>query len=182
MTIYFVRHGETDANLRNENGNAPATVDPPLNATGLAQAKKVAVELKDIHFDAIMSSPLKRALETANSINVYHHLPITERHELEERYMNEYADIQNWHDLFDFDKNIQPPGGETVAAFFDTIYRFIDILRREYAGKTILIVAHGGVSHAFHAYTNNLPLAGNLRIFPMYNCEYRIYELPDIPK
>lgn len=180
MIIYFVRHGETDANVRIENGQALATVDSPLNATGIIQAKQVAVELKDIPFDAIMSSPLQRAVETAKSINIYHRLPITQHDELEERRQNEYADLKTWHDLFDFDKNIQPEGGETVAAFFDTIYRFIDMLRRDYTGKTICIVAHGGVSHAFHAYINELPLAGNLRLFPMNNCEYRIYELSDI--
>lgn len=179
MRIYFMRHGQTDANLRIDNGQSAGDPDPTLNDQGLQQARDAAAELKDVHFDAILTSPLKRALQTAEIVNQFHQLPLTLAGELRERHLDSYALPDAWRELFDFDKNIRPENGETATEFFDHIYKFIDRLRQGYRNKTILVVTHGGVGHAFHAYMNNLPLEGNLQILRMQNCEYRVYDLPD---
>ena len=63
--IYIVRHGQTDWNVE---GIYQGRIDIPLNKTGIEQAKKTKEELKGIKFDKVFSSPLKRAIETAQII------------------------------------------------------------------------------------------------------------------
>jgi broad specificity phosphatase PhoE len=63
--FYFIRHGETDWN---KEYRAMGHTDIPLNQNGLEQAVLAAELLKDIQFDCIISSPLRRALKTAQII------------------------------------------------------------------------------------------------------------------
>jgi broad specificity phosphatase PhoE len=69
--IYFIRHGQTDENsLGIRQG---AEIDSELNELGRKQAKKSGkylkkYRIKDKNFDCILSSPLKRAIETAEII------------------------------------------------------------------------------------------------------------------
>ena len=69
--IYFIRHGQTDENsLGIRQG---AEIDSELNELGRQQAKKSGkylkkYRIKDKNFDCILSSPLKRAIETAEII------------------------------------------------------------------------------------------------------------------
>jgi len=94
-----------------------------------------------------------------------------------ERKADSYIDANVWQDLFDFDKNIQIENGESLDDFFTRIYQAIDSLKSKYANKSVLIVAHGGPQHALYAYAKKLPLSGNMRISPMRNGEFRLYEL-----
>ena len=64
-TIYLIRHGECKGNRE---GLFRGRYDFPLNEAGREQAKWLAEELKDVKFDAIFSSPLKRAWETAETL------------------------------------------------------------------------------------------------------------------
>ena len=158
-------------------GQSIAELDEPLNQLGIQQAKELAKELEAITFDAIISSSLKRAYQTAELVNEYHHLPLETDDVWRERKAESYIDINSWNDLFDFDKNIQLENGESLTEFFERIYAALDTLKQEYDNQTILVVSHGGVQHALYAYANKLPWAGNMRISPMKNCEYRIYNL-----
>jgi probable phosphoglycerate mutase len=176
MKLYFVRHGQTNANTNMTNGQYISELDESLNDTGVSQANELAERLKDVAFDAIISSPLKRAYQTAEIINKYHHLPIQTDSAWNERKAGEYIDLNTWNDLFDFDKNIQIKNGESLKDFFSRVYKAIDDLSNRYSNKTILVVSHGGIQHALYAYANKLPHKGNMRISPMANCECRVYE------
>jgi probable phosphoglycerate mutase len=61
MTIYLIRHGRTNANGHYYAGHA----DIPLNITGLKQARAISRSLAEHRIDAVLSSPLQRALQTA---------------------------------------------------------------------------------------------------------------------
>ncbi len=63
--FYIFRHGETDWNQK---GRIQGWTDIPLNQNGVAQAKKLAQSLRDVNFDVIYSSPLLRALNTAEIV------------------------------------------------------------------------------------------------------------------
>ena len=63
--IYIVRHGETNYNVE---GRYAGRIDVPLNDNGIKQAYLIKEKLKDIKFDKVFSSPLKRAYETATII------------------------------------------------------------------------------------------------------------------
>ena len=62
MSIYYVRHGETDYNKAYL---IQGSIDAPLNEVGMEQAHQIALKLKDIKFAAIYCSPLRRARQTA---------------------------------------------------------------------------------------------------------------------
>ena len=60
--IYVIRHGQTELNSR---GVLQGRSDRPLNETGIAQARAAAERLRDIRFDRVYTSPLVRAVQTA---------------------------------------------------------------------------------------------------------------------
>ena len=154
MEIYFIRHGESTANLEKA---YQGWTDVKLSATGLEQAKKLGQYFltNDIHFNKIFSSPLKRALETAQaliscsydsnietktglkSINVGNWSGITIE-EVKENYPHEHWIWKNNVEEFRF------PEGESI---FDVLQRskssLLDILP-EFFGKNnrIAIVTH----------------------------------------
>ncbi len=63
--IYIIRHGQTELNIRNV---LQGRSNHPLNETGIRQAEEAAERLKGISFDAVYSSPLIRAVRTAEII------------------------------------------------------------------------------------------------------------------
>ena len=82
MTILIARHGETMNNLPDP---ALHTVDPDLNARGLAQARLLGERFAGAHIDALIASPLLRALRTANEISIRkNNMPVRVLHELVE--------------------------------------------------------------------------------------------------
>ena len=68
MNIYIVRHGETNYNKQNL---FQGLTNIPLNSNGKKQAEELAEDIKSININYIYSSPLKRAIQTANIINKY---------------------------------------------------------------------------------------------------------------
>ncbi len=65
MKLYIIRHGQTDWNvLRRLQGRT----DISLNENGRSSARATAEGMKDIHFDGVISSPLSRAMETAQIV------------------------------------------------------------------------------------------------------------------
>ena len=73
MELYIVRHGKT---YWNEERKIQGWADIDLTEEGRAVAVLSAEGMKDIHFDAIYSSPLKRANETAHILRGDRDLPI----------------------------------------------------------------------------------------------------------
>lgn len=71
--IMLVRHGETEWNVAE---TFRGRIDIELNETGLRQAKLLAEYLRQLKIEAIYSSPLKRALKTAQMIANYHQINV----------------------------------------------------------------------------------------------------------
>ena len=67
LTIYIVRHGETDANL---NKIIQGHLDVPLNDTGRSQARLLSQALRTVPFTRAWSSDLQRASDVSNSRHV----------------------------------------------------------------------------------------------------------------
>lgn len=63
--IYIVRHGQTNWN---KEGRYAGRKNIPLNEEGILQAKQLKEKLKNIKFDIVITSPLKRAIQTAQEI------------------------------------------------------------------------------------------------------------------
>jgi len=150
LELTLVRHGETDANRKNA---FLGWTDPDLNQTGIRQAYLIKNKLADQPLNAVFTSPLKRAFQTAQIINRPHGLEIRTLEALKERNFGIWdnltlADIQksypaqaeNWLTQADY----PIPDGENAERFHGRIERFLDELLQNYSSGRILIVCHGG--------------------------------------
>jgi len=150
LRLCLVRHGETDWNTEQR---MQGWTDIPLNAHGLRQAQALAQALQGVHFDAIVSSPLQRALATAQA--VAGDRPIALEPRLRERHHGELqgltrAEMAQQHPalhaaLVARRPDFLPPGGEDIDAFAARVQAALADLHRAQAGRTVLAVAHGGV-------------------------------------
>jgi len=89
MKLYFVRHGESEGNRDNKfRGRA----DYPLTDAGRQQAESAGIFLKETVFEKVYSSPLKRALETAEIISRHTGNRVECREELNNIFLGEWED------------------------------------------------------------------------------------------
>lgn len=179
MNIYLVRHGQTNWNIQNK---LQGSADIPLNNTGIEQANMLKNILKGISVDFIISSPLKRALTTAEIINSDLHLPLYMDEALKERSFGELEGVHGGEydkELFwDYYKNHEYKNVEKIQDFFTRIFNFLDNLQKKYADKSILIVTHNGVNIAANCYFNGFDKDTKLLDIKLDNCNYVKYESP----
>ena len=155
-TVLLIRHGETAWNAERR---LQGHIDIGLNQAGLRQADALAQALAGAPLAAIVASDLLRAHQTASALTAHHRLPVQtdallrERcygafegmlyADIAQRYPAEYADWQ----ARDIDAVM--PAGIRVAESFRQFYaRAVDGVARWaalYPGRTIAVVAHGGV-------------------------------------
>ena len=178
MIIYVTRHGQTDWNLIDR---LQGITDNELNDEGIKQARKKQEDLKNENIDLIICSTLKRARQTAEIINDGREIQIIYDEDIQERNYGEFEGLKNedcnLRDFWDYEKNLEYPVAESVRQFFDRVYSFLDRIKKEYADKKILIVAHAGVSIAIDCYFNGISDASGLLEMALDNCEVRKFEI-----
>lgn len=136
----FIRHGETDWNRRRI---IMGSQDMPLNEVGLQQAEEAARLLKKEDFDVIVSSPLRRAQQTADIIAKKTNKSIVLEPGLAERSWGVAEGKPVETITSECDDAQTPVGAETYSAFQDRVVTTISsVLQRE---KLPLIVSHSGV-------------------------------------
>lgn len=150
MKIYFIRHGQTEANL---NKVMAGHKDVELTEKGREQAYLTAEKLKNYTIDFMFVSPLKRARETAEIINSVRkeEIPLMIKEELIEVDYGIYEDVKKTN--FDYNGFWDYSDKNNVNKFFLfawPIIKFIysDIMRY-YHDKNILIVSSAGVAKIF---------------------------------
>lgn len=169
MAIYFARHGLTDWN--NEK-RIQGSVDIELNEEGRVQAKKMHDELQDVNFSAIYSSPLKRALETAEIIASAHQdTPFILAPEMRERNFGSYEgkpmDLNSGlQTLWDYGVVPVVDDHEGILDLEARIYSFLDRIYEKHKDDDILVVSHGGTWLMFYQYHVGRPKSGSLFEFP----------------
>lgn len=171
--IYIVRHGQTDWNLEKR---YQGRIDIELNETGMQQAEKIKEKLKNIKFDKVFSSPLKRTYKTAQIIC---NNPIFKDERLIERYNGELQGKLKSEtiDAVDFtDNNETRYGIETLPVFRKRIVDFFEDIVKDYKDKNILVVTHAGVSIYIRCYFEGEPKDGNYNNYKLKNCEVLKYE------
>jgi probable phosphoglycerate mutase len=154
MKLYFVRHGESEANLLREFSNSG--VKHPLTEKGVEQARVLAYKLRDIPFACIYSSPVLRAMQTAYIVADGAPVEVTEA--LREWNVGIYegtTDPKGWElhrqvqeDWFFHGKpESKMPGGESLVEIKERFIPFIKMLveQNKDTNRNILCVAHGGL-------------------------------------
>ncbi|MCM1558691.1 MAG: histidine phosphatase family protein [Butyrivibrio sp.] len=163
MVIYLMRHGETEWN---RGGRLQGQSDIPLNEFGIGLAEKTAEGLKGVPFDAVFSSPLQRALLTAQIVTGSRAVSIETDDRLKEIHFGagegtrfDLAKGDESHPLHNFFCRPERYFPEGEAESFDGVRarakafledRIFPLEGRfaggESGGGNILIVAHGAIN------------------------------------
>jgi len=160
MKLIFVRHGQTDFNKQGIVQGQEK--DVPLNEEGVRQVERTA-SLFTQHVDRIMSSPLKRASQTAEILGKQLQKPTEFRDEIKESSMGSLAG-KTWPEIevvtgdpkvFEKDRNLtfdyRPYGGESSEHMRARVAGFVDDMKEKHPDESILVVAHGGVIDTMNA-------------------------------
>jgi probable phosphoglycerate mutase len=150
--IFLLRHGQTAWNAE---ARIQGQLDIPLNVTGLWQAERLALALQGEGIQALYSSDLQRARQTAAPLAAATGLAVQQDAALRERGFGRfeghtYADIEaQWpEDTLRWrlrEPDFGPGGGEPLQAFYDRSVQALLTLAERHAGQTLAVVAHGGV-------------------------------------
>jgi probable phosphoglycerate mutase len=149
--IILVRHGETDWNAE---GRIQGHLQIPLNRRGRAQAEALGIYFEDTKVDAIYSSDLLRALQTAWAIARRSGHSIREEVRLREWDLGVLAGLhrrQAEHDQpraarirRDYLVDEPIPGGESMRQRYERVTRVVADLAARHRGERVLVVSHGG--------------------------------------
>lgn len=143
-TICLVRHGETDWNAL---GKIQGRTDIPLNSTGIQQAEECGEFLKATEWDVMITSPLKRAKQTAEIINQYLHLPLEIMDEFVERYFGD-AEGMTLEERMSVYPDRQYPNQEDRQNLEKRVMEGLYKINQKYKNGKVLLVAHGAVIHS----------------------------------
>ncbi len=143
MLLYLVRHGETDWNrLRRIQGRT----DIELNDTGRNQALATGRLLARRQWDAIISSPLSRAFETASIIAAELGLPAPLANEaLVERNYGEAEGLETAELDRRFPADTPVPGREEKDDLLARVFPALLEIAERYPDQAVIVVSHGGV-------------------------------------
>jgi broad specificity phosphatase PhoE len=156
MRLYFTRHGESEANLLREHSNRGFR--HPLTVKGRAQAAALARKLEGVAVTRLFTSPIMRAVQTAEILSGTLGVPyeitdalreydcgILEGRADEAAWQLHFAVFDAWVQNKDLDRRIE--GGES---FNDIRNRFVPFIERLIAddgesAANIVLVGHGGL-------------------------------------
>ena len=165
--LFLTRHGET---VDNANKIMQGQTQGRLNEEGVRQARQLRDELADEPFDAIVSSDLHRAIETARILAEPHGMEVATTPLLRERDWGSFTGRY----IPDLKDEVWPDDIETLEALQARSRAFLDFIRSDYAGKRVLAVGHGIVNKAIQAVFYGKQMR---EVERMANCEVRLLEL-----
>ncbi|HYA15665.1 MAG TPA: histidine phosphatase family protein [Syntrophales bacterium] len=148
MKLILVRHGET---LSNRENRVQGVTDNELSDYGRLQAEKLAESLRSEPIDGIISSPLKRAYQTAQAICKFHEASIEVDSNLQEMNHGDFenisiAELREKHlpflnQWFSDPASVAMPNGESL---FDLQARAWGAIKKIMGNsKNVLVVSHG---------------------------------------
>lgn len=153
MKFYFVRHGESEANLLREFSNRG--FKHGLTEHGFQQAEQLGLKLRGVPFAKIYTSPLKRAIQTAEILEKYQDCPLEISDVLREfdtGVLEGKSDPESWEihtqvfkEWLDGNWEARIPGGESHLDIQARFIPFIENLMQIFLDKNILLVGHGGL-------------------------------------
>ena len=165
MTVLLLaRHGETDwTRAKRWQGHG----DPPLNARGREQARALAEELLHVPLDAIYSSDLRRASETASIVAGIAGMDVLLDPELRENDFGDWTGLTRDEVKRRFPEGVLRrkrgekgwSGGESYEEMAERAVRAVEAIAAAQPDKQVLVVTHNGPIRAIHAHTLGIPYA-----------------------
>jgi broad specificity phosphatase PhoE len=171
-TLLLARHGETDWNrARRWQGHA----DRPLTERGRGQAADLAARLDEISLDAVYSSDLRRARDTALAVAESQGIDLIELPDLREVNVGSWEGLtreEAEHRFPDAFRRWRAGGtgwddGETYAEMSGRVLSAVDRIAADNDGGRVLIVSHGGPIRAIHGAALALDVEAYRRIRPV---------------
>lgn len=149
MRLILVRHGET---IWNEEGRIQGFTNIGLSERGKEQIKKVAQALSKERVTAIYSSPLKRAMDTAEAIAQFHDLEVIPDPDLREINVGDLEglsleELRNNHSDFleewkEGKGSLSMPGGESLEEVQERAWRAIQRITVKHPEGVVIVVSH----------------------------------------
>ena len=161
--LYLVRHGETVDNARQL---MQGQTQGELNENGVLQAKALSEQWRNRVIDAVISSDLKRAVDTAAVIAAPHGLEVMTTSLLRER---DWGDFTGRY-IPDLKNEPWPENVESLENLLSRAGEFIAFVKQTYPGKKVLAVGHGIINKAIQAVLYNKSMS---EILKMSNAEVR---------
>ncbi|MBK6938150.1 MAG: histidine phosphatase family protein [Chitinophagaceae bacterium] len=172
LTLILVRHGET---LENGLKIAQGQTDGTLTEKGKAENDTLGKGLQQFSFRTIYSSPLGRALQTAEAI--HHHNPeaaLVTDDRLMERHLGilqgeKYPEGYKESDTYE--------GVESAESMAERMSSFLSFIKQKHTDETIVMVSHGYVIKVFLSLVNNWPVEEFHKVQLMNNSAYILVTL-----
>lgn len=164
-TFIMVRHGQSEANVEKIYA---AHVNTPLSSLGREQAARLGEYLKDTPIDAIYSSDLQRAHDTAAPTAKYHNLPIIDSKALREINGGEWEGKKFADLLLEYPKEYglwlsdigksRTVGGESVAQVSERMMGELSRIAALHPDQTVLIATHALALRTVCTIASGLPI------------------------
>jgi 2,3-bisphosphoglycerate-dependent phosphoglycerate mutase len=176
--LFTVRHGLTQLNRDKRVGGR---YDAPLIEEGRRQAREANGSFDGTHFDVVISSPLSRALETAEIIAGVRREDVVVEEGCTERSFGEMEGLTpaqvrerlpqvRYVRIGHVDYSLNPPGGETFEQLRERARRFLERTLKLHGGKRILLFGHENFLQQLHGVIHGLgPMESLERA--ILNCE-----------
>ena len=181
--IYFLRHGETEWNTE---GRVCGHTDVPMSDVGRQQARMLAQRMKSIPVEALYSSPLRRALDTARIIGeAIGRGPMVDNRLRELSYGDwegktfdeiERADPPAYHAWVADPGSLAPPQGESGEQLVERVAPFFDLIASRHQQGSVAVVCHKTVGRLFACHILGAPLADYRRRVVIDNASLNIFE------
>lgn len=150
MRVILVRHGQTDWN---EDGIFRGRIDVELNRNGVRQAELIGEVLATVPIDAVYSSPLSRALKTAEIIAQHHELTLQVTHAMTDIDFGEWQGLSRsdavarYPDIYEVwetrPEKVEIPGAETLTEVRKRLLGGLNDILSKHPKGTVVIVSHG---------------------------------------
>jgi broad specificity phosphatase PhoE len=169
--ITTIRHGQTAYNLELRYAG---TIDVPLNEKGLEDARRASHRLVDYEFDTVVTSGLKRAIQTADLLVGERKLQTIQSELCNERDYGKmqgltYVEVEDINPRILYLKlnndfhSLNPPGGEDFPALRKRAKAFSQFLFQNYTGSNILVVSHSAFMQQLHGLFRGFDWTESLR-------------------
>lgn len=178
MKVYVARHGQTEWNVLNK---VCGRTDIGLTQEGFQQAKELSNHIATYKIQIIISSPLKRAIQTAQVVSQENNIPyLIDKRLIEQDYgIFEGVDRKNT-DFLENKKQFafRYPYGESMMQVAYRTYGLLEEIKNIYKGKNVLLVCHGGVARVIHTYFRDIRNE-DFFLFSLENCHCLEYEFKE---
>lgn len=184
--IYLTRHGETEWNRQRR---FQGSRNSELTEKGILAAELLSARVEEIDLDCIVSSPLKRAYQTAEIVRGKKKINILKHDDLKEINLGGFEGMR-WdeieeqygeilHRIKEDPINNRYPNGENLAEFYSRVEKAVKETIEKCRNKNFLIVAHGGTIKCIESYMKKFKINNDWMGNVVHNCSLSCYEVDD---